>query len=177
MTLTRGVQKLVTVFFIFAVLAAGFIFYLYPKQKEETASAERELELLKQQKKQLERFASLHKNAADDVKRMGKQEKIVSGLLPKQMDSASFLTSLQQWSWKSGVKIKKILPGDEKSFEAYKEQQIVVSASGTYFEWLDFLYLLEQDGRFTDIREMQGKTDKYGQFDGTVMVYIFSSVS
>ena len=83
MTLTRGVQKLVTVFFIFAVLAAGFIFYLYPKQKEETASAERELELLKQHKKQLERFASLHKNAADDVKRMGKQEKIVSGLLPK----------------------------------------------------------------------------------------------
>lgn len=177
MTLTRGVQRLVTVFFVFAVLAAGFIFYLYPKQKEETASAERELELLKQQKKQLERFASLHKNAADDVKRMGKQEKIVSGLLPKQMDSASFLTSLQQWSRKSGVKIKKILPGDEKSFEAYKEQQIVVSASGTYFEWLDFLYLLEQDGRFTDIREMHGKTDKYGQFEGTVMVYIFSSVS
>ena len=177
MTLTRGMKKLVAALCIAAAAMAVFILFLYPGQEEEIASAERELNMLKQQKKQLERFAAAHAHAADDVRRLEKQEKTADKLLPKQINSAEFLTSLQQWSRKSGIKIEKILPGEEKTYEAYREQQIVVTGKGTYFEWLDFLYLMEQDGRFIDIREVHGKADKTGVFEAVVTVFIFAAAS
>lgn len=177
MTLTLGMKKLFVSLFILAALTALFTFFLYPKQEEEIAAADRELNMLLQQKKQLERFAAAHEHASEDFKRLEKQEKTVEKLLPKHIDSADFLTSLQQWSRKSGIKIEKILPGEEKTYEAYREQQIMVTGKGTYFEWLDFLYLLEQDGRFIDIREMHGKADKTGVFEATIAVCIFAAAS
>ena len=177
MTLTRGMKKLLAALVIFVAVTAVFMLFLYPRQQEEIAAAGRELNMLRQQKKQLERFAAAHEHAAEDVKKLEKQEKTAEKLLPKQLDSADFLTSLQQWSRKSGIKVEKILPGEEKTYEAYREQQIMVTGKGTYFEWLDFLYLLEQDGRFIDIREMHGKADDTGVFEATIAVCIFATAS
>ena len=176
MKFTRGAQKLLAVLLTGMALALVCFCFLYPNQNEAVAASQRELQLMKQQKKQLDRFAAAHFDTNKDSKQLEKQEKISGNLLPKQLNAAEFLTALQQWSRKSGVKVEKILPGEEKTYESYREQLITVTGKGTYFEWLDFLYLLEQDGRFIDIREMQGKTDSMGIFEGTIAVYIFASV-
>lgn len=98
-----------------------------------------------------------------------------ASLLPRSMNTGTFLTELQSQSRKSGVRLLKVVPGEEKAYESYKEQWVAVTAKGTYFEWLDFLYLLENDGRFLDIREMKGQSDSAGVYEGVIKVYIFST--
>ena len=49
-----------------------------------------------------------------------------------------------------------------------------LSVRGDYFSLLDFLYSLEQRGRFVKIDAVRGKTDNGGVFTGTVDLHIYA---
>lgn len=175
MKMTRGERKISAA--AAAVLLACVLFggFLYPYQQERTAEVQREVQLLRHKKEQLDSFAFSHADTSGDKSGSIREEKMFASLLPRSMNTGTFLTELQSQSRKSGVRLLKVVPGEEKAYESYKEQWVAVTAKGTYFEWLDFLYLLENDGRFLDIREMKGQSDSAGVYEGVIKVYIFST--
>lgn len=53
-------------------------------------------------------------------------------------------------------------------------QRLRISVRGDYFALLDFLFLLEQGGRFARVEAVRGRVDDAGVFQGTLEVWIYA---
>ena len=157
-----------------AILGAAFYFFLYAPQWEELQTKEAEAAEIR---RVMAETAAFRKSHPDPVKEQGKSEArnhLVESLLPRRLEQGAFLMEAEKRAAAVGIKLLGAVPGDGAETGGVVRAPIRLSVRGDYFSLLDFIYSLEQRGRFVKIDAVRGKTDNGGVFTGTVDLHIYA---
>lgn len=157
-----------------AVLAAMFYIFLYAPQWEELQTKEAEASELRRVMAEAAAFRKNHPDPAKEQSRAEVRKRLVTGLLPPRLEQGAFLTETEKRAAAVGVKLLGVLPGDGAEMGGVVRAPVRLSVRGEFFSLLDFLYSLEQRGRFVKIDAVRGKTDDVGVFTGTVELWIYA---
>ena len=157
-----------------AVLAAAFYVFLYAPQREELQTKEAEAVELRRVVAEAEAFRKDHPDPAKEKGKAEARNRLVAGLLPPRLEQGAFLMEAEKRAAAAGIKLAGVLPGDGADAGGAVRAPVRLSVSGEFFSLLDFLYSLEQRGRFVKIDAVRGKTDDFGVFTGTVDLWIYA---
>ncbi len=90
------------------------------------------------------------------------------------MEESSFLLEAERRAAETGVSLLGVAPGDAGMADGYARASIRLSVRGDYFALLDYLYALEQRGRFAKIDAVRGQVDDGGVFTGVIELWIYA---
>lgn len=164
-------------FFGMAALAAalGASFYLLAcapqsdalREKEEEASA------LRREIETAAAFRRAHPDPAKEAKAAAERKRAVEKMLPARLDTGAFLAEAEKRAAASGVMLLGVAPGDPGTSGGFATEKLRLSVRGDYFAMLDFLYALEQQGRFVKIEAVRGNVEG-GVFKGEIELWIYA---
>ena len=97
-----------------------------------------------------------------------------SQLLPEQLNTGDFLSELQIYMLRTKIRITGLKPLPPERNEGFFQQKVELGIEGDYFQILDFLRLLEQGTRFTNVKNVSGEVKEQGIFSGHIDLYIFA---
>ncbi|MBP3691252.1 MAG: hypothetical protein J6I74_07995 [Schwartzia sp.] len=164
-------------FFGMAALAAvlGVSFYLLSYEPQSDALREKEAEAVSLRRAIAEAaaFRRSHPDPAKEAKKLAERKRAVERLLPTRLDAGAFLLEAEKRAAESGVTLLGVAPGDAGMTGGFAAEKLRLSVRGDYFELLDYLYALEQQGRFVKIDAMHGKVEE-GVFKGDIELWIYA---
>ena len=94
-------------------------------------------------------------------------------MLPAKLDVGVFLAEAEKRAADSGIALLGVAPGEPGTAGGFAAEKLRLSVRGDYFALLDFLYALEQQGRFVKIDAMRGKVED-GAFKGEIELWIYA---
>ena len=164
-------------FFGMAALAAvlGVSFYLLSYEPQSDALREKEAEAVSLRRAIAEAaaFRRSHPDPAKEAKKLAERKRAVERLLPTRLDAGAFLLEAEKRAAESGVTLLGVAPGDAGMADGFATEMLRISVRGDYFALLDFLYVLEQQGRFVKINAMRGAAEG-GDFTGEIELWIYA---
>ncbi len=160
--------------FLTAVLSVGFYFLLYLPQQAELCEKEAEAASLGQEIEEVKAFRRVHSDPVGEAKDFGRRQQIADGMIPPRLELGAFLTETEKYASSTGTALLGALPGTPETWEGFAREKVRFTVRGDYFALLDFLYLLEQSGRFVKIEAVRGKSDNVGVFTGTIDLWIYA---
>ena len=160
-----------------AALAAalGVSFYLlsYEPQNDALRAKEAEAASLRREIGEAAAFRRSHPDPAKEVKMVAERKRAAERMLPARLDTGAFLLEAEKSAAESGVTLLGVSPGDAGTMDGFATEKLRLSVRGDYFELLDYLYALEQQGRFVKIDTMRGKVED-GAFKGDIELWIYA---
>ena len=164
-------------FFGMAALAAvlGVSFYLLSYEPQSDALREKEAEAVSLRRAigEAAAFRRSHPDPAKETKKLAERKRAVERMLPARLDAGAFLLEAEKRAAESGVTLLGVAPGDAGMTGGFATEKMRFSVRGDYFELLDYLYALEQQGRFVKIDAMHGKVED-GVFKGDIELWIYA---
>ena len=164
-------------FFGMAALAAvfGASFYLlsYEPQSDALRTKEAEAVSLRREIGEAAAFRRSHPDPAKEAKLVAERKRAVEMMLPARLEAGAFLLETEKSAAESGVTLLGVVPGEAGTKGGFAAEKLRLSVRGDYFELLDYLYALEQQGRFVKIDAMRGKVED-GVFKGDIELWIYA---
>ena len=157
-----------------ACLGAAFYFFLHLPQHAELRAKEAEAFRIRQELAATDAFRRGHPEPAKEEKKVETRRRLVEVKLPPRLDRGAFLLETERRAAESGLQLLGVVPGDGSDAGGLAKAPVRLSVRGDFFSLLDFLYSLEQRGRFVKIDAVRGKTDNGGVFAGTVELWIYA---
>ncbi len=157
-----------------AVIAASFYGLLYLPQRAELSAKQEETSRLRQEIAEASAFRRAHPSPEKDARSAEARTRLVGAMIPEAMDEGAFLAETEKKAAAAGISFLGVAPGDTVKMDGFAGKKLKLSVRGDYFALLDFLYALEQQGRFVKIDAVRGKTDDGGVFTGTVELWIYA---
>ena len=154
-------------FCVMAVLAAvlGASFYLLSYEPQRNALRAKESEAVSL-RREIESAAAFRRAAAE-------RKRYLDAMLPARLEAGAFLAVAEKRAAESGVALLGVVPEEPGTAGGFAAEKLRFSVRGDYFALLDFLYALEQRGRFVKIDAVRGKTED-GVFNGTIELWIYA---
>ena len=155
--------------------AAGALFYLlsYAPQCDALRAKEAEAVSLRREVEEATAFRRSHPDPAKEAKSAAERKRAVERLLPARLETGAFLAETEKRAAESGVALLGVAPGDLEKTGGFATEKLRLSVRGDYFALLDFLYALEQQGRFVNVDATRGKVDG-GVFTGTIELRLYA---
>lgn len=164
-------------FFGTAALAAamGASFYLlsYVPQSDALREKEAEAVSLRREIEEAAAFRRAHPDPAKETKAAAERKRAVDKLLPARLDAGAFLAETEKRATESGIMLLGGAPEEPGLTGDFASEKLRLSVRGDYFAMLDFLYALEQRGRFVKIDAMRGNVED-GAFKGEIELWIYA---
>ncbi|MBR1885837.1 MAG: type 4a pilus biogenesis protein PilO [Schwartzia sp.] len=160
--------------FLALVLGAAFYFLLYLPQSAELRAKEAEASTLRGEIARAAAFRRMHPDPAKEAKTLGARKTLADRFLPARLDLNTFLSEAQRQATDAGVVLSALEPGEAEAADGLVRASVRLSVRGDYFAWLDFLYAMEQQGRFVKIDAVRGKADEDGAFSGTIALWVYA---
>ena len=157
-----------------AFLGAAFYFFLHLPQHAELHAKEAEAFRLRQELAAADAFRRGHPEPAKEEKTVETRRRLLEVKLPPRLDGGAFMLEAERRAAESGVQLLGVVPGDGRDAGGLAKAPVRLSVRGDFFSLIDFLYALEQRGRFVKIDAMRGKVDDGGVFAGTVELWIYA---
>ncbi len=156
-----------------AVFAAAFYGLIYLPQCDELSAKQAEATRLQREIAEASAFRRAHPSPEEDVKRLGERSRMARAMIPERLEEGVFFTEAEKYAAETGISLLGVASGEAAMAEGYTRKQLKLTVRGEYFALLDFLYALEQRGRFVKIDAVRGKTEN-GDFTGTVELWIYA---
>lgn len=169
----RARQRFCIMAVLAAVLGASFYFLSYVPQHDALRAKEAEAASLRHEIGAAAAFRRSHPEPAKEAKTEGERKRAVEAMLPAKLEVGAFLAEAEKKAAAAGVALLGVAPGDAGMADGFAREKLRFSVSGDYFELLDFLYALEQQGRFVKIDVMRG-TVEGGSFKGEIELWIYA---
>ena len=164
-------------FFGMAALAAalGASFYLlsYAPQRDALREKEAEAVMLRQKIGEAAAFRRSHPDPAKEAKSAAERKRAIDAMIPARLDAGNFVAEAEKRAAKSGVALLGVVPGEPGTTGGFAAEKLRLSVRGDYFALMDFLYTMEQRGRFVKIDAMRGKVED-GAFKGEIELWIYA---
>ena len=103
----------------------------------------------------------------------GERKRSVEAMLPARLETGAFLAEMEKKAAAAGVALLGIAPGEDGTADGFAAKKLRLSVSGDYFALMDYLYTLEQQGRFVKIDAMRGTVED-GAFKGEIELWIYA---
>lgn len=154
---------------------SGALFYLlsYAPQSEALCAKEAEAVSLRKEIGEAANFRRSHPDPAKEAKSAAERKRALDIMIPANLDAGAFLMEAEKRAAESGVTLLGVAPGDTGTTGGFATEKLRLSVRGDYFELLDYLYALEQQGRFVKIDAMRGKVEE-GVFKGEIELWIYA---
>ena len=164
-------------FFLMAVLATAigalsYVLVLVPQQ-EALGSKSEEIRSLRREAEAAAGFRISHPNPAQEAKMSAERKRALDALLPVKLDAGTFLAETEKQAAASGIALLGAAPEDAETTGGFATERLRLSVRGDFFALLDFLYVLEQQGRFVKIDAIRG-TIEDGVLTGTLELRIYA---
>ena len=156
-----------------AVFGASFYLFSYEPQRDALHAKEAEAVSLRREIGKAAAFRRSHPDPAKEAKRVAERKRAVEMMLPARLDAGAFLLEAEKRAAESGVTLLGVVPGDAGTTGGFATEKLRLSVRGDYFELLDYLYALEQQGRFVKIDAMRGNVED-GLFKGDIELWIYA---
>ncbi len=156
------------------LLGAAFYFLLHLPQQAELQAKEAEAARLLQEAAEASAFRRAHPDPAKEAKALGERKRRIDEMFPTRLAESAFLTETEKRAAEAGVVLLGVAPGEAESRDGVTRSSIRLSVRGDYFALMDYLYSLEQRGRFVKIDAVRGKADNVGTFTGTIELWIYA---
>ena len=158
-TMDKGEKYFAFAFMLMCFLSLLFYFCVYVPQEN-----------LLQQKKQiafdkraelinLRGFAARNKDIDIYVKDMEDRFHENQYLLPSKMNVSPFLNDIELYASESHVEVVGMEPGPIANGEGYSYQNIALNIKCGYFELMNFMEMMEREGRFINIKYIKASVD------------------
>ena len=170
----KQTQKRFVLLALFSVvLAVSFYGFLYLPQRAELSAKQEETARLRKEIAAASSFRRAHPSPEKEARSLEKRTRLVDAMIPAQLDGGAFLAAVEKMAASSGVILLGVLPENARMTDGLAAEKMRLSVSGDYFALLDFLYALEQQGRFVKIDTMRGKVED-GVFKGDLELWIYA---
>ncbi len=156
-----------------AVLGMAFYFLSYVPQRDALSAKEAETASLRRELEEAAKFRRSHPDPAKEAKMVGERKRAVDAMIPARLEAGAFLAETEKKAAASGVVLLGVAPGDAGMADGFATEMLRISVRGDYFALLDFLYVLEQQGRFVKINAMRGAAEG-GDFTGEIELWIYA---
>ena len=156
-----------------AVLAASFYYLSYLPHQDTLRAKEAEEVSLRHAIKETAAFRRSHPDPAKEAKMAGERKRSVEAMLPARLETGAFLAETEKKAAAAGVALLGIAPGEDGTADGFAAKKLRLSVSGDYFALMDYLYTLEQQGRFVKIDAMRGAVED-GAFKGEIELWIYA---
>jgi Tfp pilus assembly protein PilO len=155
--------------------ASGALFYLlsYVPQNDALHEKEAEAAALRREIESAAAFRRSHPAPEKEAKTVAERKRAVETMLPARLDMGTFLLEMEKRAAESGVTLLGVAPGEPGASEGFATEKLRLSVRGDYFAMLDYLYALEQQGRFVKIDAMRGNVEG-GVFKGEIELWIYA---
>lgn len=155
------------------ILGIAFFMFLYLPQSDELRAKEAEAFRIRKELAETAAFRRSHPDSAEEEKTVAARRRLFEEKLPARLDQGAFLLEAERRAAETGVRLLGVVPGDGSETGGWAKAPVRLAVSGDYFSLLDFLYSIEQRGRFVKIDAVRGKNDG-GVFTGTVELWIYA---
>ena len=156
-----------------AAMGASFFLLSYAPQSDALREKEAEASALQREIETAASFRRSHPDPANEAKAAAERKRAVEKMLPARLDAGAFLLEAEKRAAESGVTLLGVAPGDAGTSGGFAAEKLRLSVRGNYFELLDYLYALEQQGRFVKIDAMRGNVED-GVFKGDIELWIYA---
>ncbi len=176
-----------------ALFAAAFYAFVYAPQRAALRETEAEALALRRDMARVEAFLRAHERGPEELAALADRADRARAMLPETLETARFAMETARYAAEAGLTLEGVAPeaadaprppdGADASFTGgYSSernggparQRLRISVRGDYFALLDFLFLLEQGGRFARVEAVRGRVDDAGVFQGTLEVWIYA---
>lgn len=153
----------------------GALFYLlsYAPQSEALRAKEAEAVALRKEIGEAANFRRSHPEPEKEAKSAAERKRALDIMIPARLDAGAFLVATEKNAAESGVTLLGVAPGEPGTADGFAAEKLRLSVRGDYFALMDFLYMLEQRGRFVKIDAMRGKVED-GAFKGEIELWIYA---
>lgn len=172
--LPKGAAAFMALLAVLTALTVLFYRTVYVEQQAVLAEQQRVLLQRREELARWEAFSKRHRDASAEEEALKQHTDWSRHLLPDILGTGDFLSELQSCMLRSQVNVIGLAPGAEEQQEGFCRQRIELTVEGGYFEWLNFLRLLEQQTRFVAIETLSGQVKAPGILRGHVALYIFA---
>jgi len=156
-----------------AVLGASFYLLSYEPQRNALRAKESEAVSLRREIESAAAFRRAHPDPAKEAKSAAERKRYLDAMLPARLEAGAFLAGAEKRAAESGVTLLGVVPEEPGTAGGFAAEKLRFSVRGDYFALMDFLYALEQRGRFVKIDAVRGKTED-GIFNGTIELWIYA---
>ncbi|MBQ8699064.1 MAG: type 4a pilus biogenesis protein PilO [Schwartzia sp.] len=172
-----GARRAQRRFFVMAVLSAlfgvSFYFLSYAPQHDALRAKEAEAASLRRELGEWAAFRRAHPDPVKEATAVGERKNVVDAMLPERLETGTFLAEAEKRAASTGIVLLGASPGNPKMTDGLAMEKMRISVRGDYFALLDFLYALEQQGRFVKIDTMRGTVED-GVFKGDLELWIYA---
>lgn len=170
----KGAAAFMALFAMLAALTVLFYQAVYVEQQATLAELHRMLLLRRQDLASIEAFSKRHWDFDAAEAALKNHADWSRSLLPDALETSDFLSELQSHVLRSQVNVIGLTPGAAELQEGFCRQRIELTVEGDYFQWFDFIRLLEAQARFVAIENISGEVKAAGILRGHVVLYIFA---
>ena len=156
------------------LLVAVFYAFVWLPQRAELREKEAALSALRQEIEGLAAFRRAHPKPTIEAETLDARETLAETMLPRQMDAGGFFAETERRAKESGLELRGLAPEEPALSDGLARQRVKLSVRGGYFALLDFIFTLEQRGRFVKIDALSGEVDDAGVFTGTLALWIYA---
>ena len=165
----------------FCLLAAasvllGLAFYAFVWLPQRAELREKEAAAL-ELRREIERIAAFRRanpQPKDETEALLARETLLETMLPSRMDESGFFAETERRAKDAGLELRGIAPEQPALSDGLAREKVRLSVRGEYFALLDFIFALEQRGRFVKIDTLSGDVDDAGVFTGTLTLWIYA---
>jgi type IV pilus assembly protein PilO len=160
------VQRIVISAVIFALIAGGFIYFLYWPKYEQIKRLNTQLEKLEEKLKVAKRNAQDLKKFQAKMKEAEAQFQMAMKKLPEKEEIPSLLSSISNSGQQVGLEFLLFEPKPEKKKEFYAEIPVAMNIKGDYHNMAIFFDQVARLSRIVNIENIQissAKDDKDGK--------------
>ena len=153
-------------------LFVAFFYFVHIPLQEETQQLEREAKDLSAQIIAVENFANKHQDIKEYSAAISKRQEKADRALPDSLEQSTVISLLQHHALNQQIQLVSITPGQTKTEHELIMLPIQIKLNCNYFQFLDFLKAIQEDGRFLQISRLGAhSTDDKLSFEIEATVY------
>lgn len=156
------------------LLGLAFYTFVYLPQRAELREKESAASELRREIEQVAAFQRSHPKPKVEAEAIFARETLLETMLPRRMDAGGFLAETERRAKEAALDLRGVSPETPVLSDGFARQRVTLSVRGDYFALLDFIFALEQQGRFVKIDALSGDVNDAGVFSGTLALWIYA---
>ena len=175
MRLKRARIRFLIIVVLSVALGVSFRGFIYEPQCERLMDMKNEISSLRQNLAKIESFRQKHPDTAAEMQELAKRIEFLKKLLPENLSAGAFLLKIDSYAKAADITLSGFTSGAPEIVDGIARERIRLTVKGDYFALLDFVYALEQGGRFVILNAVRGTAGDDGIFTGTIDISIFAN--
>ena len=135
-------------------LSVAFFHFVHVPLQEEKAAILEDAEQISMEIIEIENFMNKHTNLKEYAADLSKQMEKADHALPDSMAQSSIISLFQHHALDQQIQLASITPGQAKREHDLLMLPINIKLKCNYFQLLDFLKAIQEDGRFLKINQV-----------------------